>query len=279
MIRHRFVDAAGLRVHLAEAGEDGAPAVLLLHGWPQTSHLWRRVGPALAADHHVLMPDLRGFGGTEVTEAGMDPETFAADQVALLDALGITRAGLVGHDWGGYAAFLLAARHPDRIAAVLACNAPHPWMRVTPRVAAETWRAWYALVLASPLGPRLMRDTDLVARALRADTGGRGLTDEDLETFTAAFRAPERAAAAQRLYRGYLRAAAAAARGVADPIPELRVPAHLLFGTRDRAIGRALVEDFPGVEFVDAGHFVVDERPELVSRRAHELLDSVRQAL
>ena len=230
MIRHRFADAGGLRVHLAEAGDEGAPAVVLLHGWPQTSHLWRHVGPSLADRHHVLMPDLRGFGETEVTEDGMDPETFATDQVALLDALGIERAGVVGHDWGGYTAFLLAARHPGRITAVLACNAPHPWVRVTPRVAAETWRAWYALVLASPAGPQLMQHTDLVKKALAADTRGAGFTEEDLETFAAAFRPPQRARAAQRLYRSYLATAAAAARARAAPVPELRVPGHLLFG-------------------------------------------------
>jgi pimeloyl-ACP methyl ester carboxylesterase len=273
VIGHRFVDAGGLRVHLAEAGEQDAPPVLLLHGWPQTSHLWRHVGPALAErGHRALMPDLRGFGQTQVTENGMDPETFAADQVALLDALGIERAGVVGHDWGGYAAFLLAARHPERISAVLACNAPHPWVRVTPRVAAETWRAWYAVVIASPLGPHLMQRTDIVRRALASDTRGAGFTEDDLDAFAGAYRAPERARAAQRLYRSYLGLVSNAARGAAAPVPELRVPGHLLFGTRDRAIGRPLIDGFPNVELVDAGHFVVDECPELVSRRAHELL-------
>jgi pimeloyl-ACP methyl ester carboxylesterase len=274
VIRHRFVDAGGLRVHLAEAGDEAAPPVLLLHGWPQTWWLWRHVGPALASEHRVLMPDLRGFGETEVTAGGMDPETFARDQVALLDALGIDRAGLVGHDWGGFTAFLLAARHPERISTALVCNAPSPWARATPRMALELWRSWYAVVLASPAGPHLLGRTDLVKRALVQDTGGRGFTEEDLERFAAALRPPERARASQQLYRSYLRTVASVAGG-GDLVPRLQVPARLLFGMRDRAIARALVEDFPGVEFVDGGHFVVDECPELVSRRAHELLASV----
>jgi len=269
-VTHRDVDAGGLRVHLAEAGPPDAPPVLLLHGWPQTHRCWRHVVPLLAADHRLLMPDLRGFGRTEAPGTGMDPETFAADQLALLDALGIERAHLAGHDWGGYTSFLLAARHPDRIAAVLVCNAPHPWVRPRPRLLLEAWRAWYAVALASPLAGPLLRRTGLVARAIAGDTRGRGVTPEDLEAFAAALRPPERVRATQLLYRAYLRRLAAVARGGPAP-PPLRVPAHLLFGRRDRAIPTALVEGFPGVELVDAGHFVVDERPDLVARAARDV--------
>jgi pimeloyl-ACP methyl ester carboxylesterase len=271
-ITHEHVDAGGLRVHLAQAGPLDAPPVLLLHGWPQTHHLWRHVGPALATDHRVLMPDLRGFGATQAPGTGMDPETFAADQIALLDALGIDRVALIGHDWGGYTGFLLAARHPDRVTAYLACNTPHPWLKLTPRVALQAWRSSYAVALASPLGPLALRHTDLVARALRSETGGgTGLTDEDLRLFTDALRPPERARASQLLYRSYLRTLLGLARGGGEPVPRLTMPNALLFGQRDQAISRVLVEDLPGVVFVDAGHFVVDERPDLVVQHAREL--------
>jgi pimeloyl-ACP methyl ester carboxylesterase len=271
-ITHQKVDAGGLRVHLAQAGPQDAPAVLLLHGWPQTHHLWRHVGPALATDHRVLMPDLRGFGETQAPGTGMDPETFATDQIALLDALGIERVALVGHDWGGYAGFLLAARHPDRVTSFLACNTPHPWLTVTPRVALQAWRSWYAVMIASPLGPLALRNTPIVAEALRRETGGgTGLTDEDLRIFTDALRPPERARASQLLYRSYLRTLAGLASGRDDPVPHLTMPHTLLFGRRDQAISPVLVEDLPGVVFVDAGHFVVDERPDLVVAHAREL--------
>lgn len=276
-LRHRTVDADGLRVHLAEVGDPADPAVLMLHGWPQTHREWRHVGPLVAAEgYRVLMPDLRGFGETEITRQGMDPETFARDQVALLDALGIERAFLVGHDWGGYTGYLLAARHPDRIRAYLACNAPQPWAKVTPKLATELWRSWYALVIASPIGPELMKRTDVVKRALMADTRGEGFTEEDLEHFAAAFRPPERAAAASRLYRSYGKVAVRTLRGGGgNPVPPLRVPSRLLFGTRDQAISTELVRGAPGLELVpDVGHFIVDERPQLVAQRALDLFGS-----
>ncbi|TMK74421.1 MAG: alpha/beta fold hydrolase [Actinobacteria bacterium] len=94
-VEHRFVDANGLRVHVAEAGAQDAPPVLLLHGWPQHWYMWRRVMAGLRGEYRLLAPDLRGFGWTEAPGDGYDGETFAADQVALLDALGLERAHVV----------------------------------------------------------------------------------------------------------------------------------------------------------------------------------------
>ena len=83
-----------MRVHVAEAGpsDSAEPPILLLHGWPQHWYMWRRVIAGLRPTHRLLAPDLRGFGWSEAPGHGYDGETFAADQVALLDALGIERA-------------------------------------------------------------------------------------------------------------------------------------------------------------------------------------------
>ena len=75
--------------------------MLLLHGWPQHAWCWRHVIPLLADDHRLIAPDLRGFGWSDCPAGGYDPATFAADAVALLDALGVERAHVIGHDWGG----------------------------------------------------------------------------------------------------------------------------------------------------------------------------------
>jgi pimeloyl-ACP methyl ester carboxylesterase len=129
-VEHRFVEANGIRVHLAEAGSTDAPAVLLLHGWPQHWYMWRRVMAGLSGEYRLLAPDLRGFGWTEAPGHGYDGETFAADQVALLDALGLESAHIVGHDWGGWTAILLGILHAGRVDRTVVCNAPHPWSRV-----------------------------------------------------------------------------------------------------------------------------------------------------
>src|SRR5215207_4153514 len=156
-VEHRFVEANGIRIHVAEAGSPEAPAVLLLHGWPQHWYMWRRVMAALAGEYRLLSPDLGGFGWTEAPGHGYDGETFAADQVALLDAVELERAHVVGHDWGGWTAFLMGILHESRVSRMVVCNAPHPWPRLSPRLAAESWRAWYTWAIATPwLGRRLL---------------------------------------------------------------------------------------------------------------------------
>ena len=100
-VRRSFVEARGVRFHVTEAGPaDGRP-VIALHGWPQHWWCWRRLMPLLADRHRVLAMDLRGFGWSEPTRGGYRKEDLAEDVVGVLDALGVERANLVGHDWGG----------------------------------------------------------------------------------------------------------------------------------------------------------------------------------
>jgi pimeloyl-ACP methyl ester carboxylesterase len=106
-----------LRVSVQRTGV-GEP-MLLLHGFPHTKELWREVTPLLvAAGFQVLAPDLRGIGGSEVTEAGYDAITLAEDQVQLLDALSLETAHVVGFDLGAAPAFALAASQPARVMSV-----------------------------------------------------------------------------------------------------------------------------------------------------------------
>ncbi|WP_224362351.1 alpha/beta fold hydrolase [Hyalangium versicolor] len=109
----RRVSANAISVNVATAGD--GPAVLLLHGWPHTWEVWRPVLPALATTHRVIAPDLRGLGASDKPEEGYDLHTLADDVAALLDALGVERAAVVGIDLGAPIAFMTAARHRDRV--------------------------------------------------------------------------------------------------------------------------------------------------------------------
>jgi pimeloyl-ACP methyl ester carboxylesterase len=272
-VQHRFVDALGLRVHVAEAGPADAPPVLLLHGWPQHWYMWRRVMDALGGELRLLAPDLRGFGWTDAPGHGYDGETMARDQVALLDALEIDRVKVVGHDWGGWVAFLIGLLHPDRAERLMVCNAPHPWPRPSPRLLAEGWRSWYAVCLATPgIGPALLERTEFTKRALSPDT-------LEIELYADSMREPARARAVSSLYRYYLRGFRELLRGRWRAY-DLELPTLLLFGQRDFAIPWRLVagggheRHAPQlrVELApDAGHFIVDEKPQLVVERAREL--------
>jgi pimeloyl-ACP methyl ester carboxylesterase len=112
---HRTAELSGTRIHYLTGGS--GPVVLLLHGWPQTSHAWRRVAPLLA-DHTLVVPDLRGFGYSGKPASGYDASTIAADLRDLLAELGLERVIVVGHDWGAVFAYVLAASQPGVVAAL-----------------------------------------------------------------------------------------------------------------------------------------------------------------
>jgi pimeloyl-ACP methyl ester carboxylesterase len=274
---HRFADAGGLRVHYAEAGA-GEP-VLLLHGWPQHHYLWRGLIDRLRDRYRLIAPDLRGFGWTDAPGRGYDCETFAEDQIALLDALGIERVNVIGHDWGGWTTWLLAFAHPDRLRRAIACNIPHPWPKIDLGTAADqSWRGWYAAINAMPvLGPLALRRTRHAAGILRNGNVGTPFTAEEIELYVSQFRDPARARAASSLYRYYFRTFILGSRGGGSR-QRLTVPTRLLFGTHDRYISTRLIErgwqghaDDMDVELVDdSGHFIVDEKPDLVAQRAIE---------
>jgi pimeloyl-ACP methyl ester carboxylesterase len=113
---HHTAQVNGTRLHYVTAGD--GPAVMLLHGWPQTSHEWRHVTDLLAADHQVVAPDLRGFGASAKPATGYDAATIAADLAALSDHLGLRDVTVVGHDWGAVFAYVYAAQSPSQVAAL-----------------------------------------------------------------------------------------------------------------------------------------------------------------
>jgi pimeloyl-ACP methyl ester carboxylesterase len=278
-ISHRFVSAGGLRTHIAEAGS--GPPVVLLHGWPQHWWMWRRLIGPLAESHRVICPDLRGFGWTDAPPGGYDPEIFAIDVVALLDALGIDEpVDLAGHDWGGWTGFMLCLRHPERIKRLLALNIYHPFVRPTPGGSRNAWRFWYQWVLALPgLGPALIKRPWAGLRVLRW-VGSRQApwSEQELATYIDQFRERDRAVATSLLYRHSVRRLGPAVlRGVYRELT-MDTPGLILFGTDDHVQDARLLPGFEdnapnmSLELVPGvGHFIVDEQPDLVLARAREL--------
>lgn len=122
---HRFAQVAGRRIFYREAGPQTAPAVVLLHGTPASSHMYRNLIPALADRYHVIAPDYPGFGHSErpgVDEFDYTFDTLADHVDALLLHLGLTRYALYVQDYGAPVGWRLALRHPDRITAVVTQN-------------------------------------------------------------------------------------------------------------------------------------------------------------
>lgn len=117
----------GLRLQVQSVGQ--GPAVVLLHGFPDTHVVWRKqIAPLVAAGFRVLAPDLRGYGGSDAPQAvdAYRLEHICADILALLDGLGIARARIVGHDWGAVVGWMLCMQAPERIEQFVALSVGHP---------------------------------------------------------------------------------------------------------------------------------------------------------
>jgi pimeloyl-ACP methyl ester carboxylesterase len=281
-VGHRFIHANGIWIHVAEAGSADAPAVLLLHGWPQHWYMWRRVMAGLCDEFRLIAPDLRGFGWSETPGHGYDGETLAADQVALLDALQLERAHVIGHDWGGWTAMLLGILHADRVDRMVVCNAPHPWSRLSPAIVAELWRSWYTWLIATPVIGRRVLETAWIARQYMSINAGLPFDAEESEIYARSFRDPARAQAVVKLYRYYQRVVLETVRGRWQS-HRISAPTLLLFGERDASISTKLLPGYEShademrLELVpDSGHFIVDEKPELVTERARAWLQPGR---
>jgi pimeloyl-ACP methyl ester carboxylesterase len=279
-VEHRFVDTGRLRMHVAEAGS-GDP-LLMLHGWPQHWYEWRFQIPRLAEQYRVICPDLRGLGWSDAPPAGYEKENMAEDVVALLDALGLEEVRLVAHDWGGWIGFILCLHHPERFSRYLALNIPHPWGKLNVRSLASLWRFWYQWLIASPgLGERVVRRGRLARFMLTYGRPEAARKDEDIEAFLEPLREPARARASVQIYRTFqLREFLPVVRGRYRSM-RLKTKTLLLHGVDDPVIKPSFLEGYESytddmkLELVEnCGHFIAEDRAELVTQRALEFFGS-----
>ena len=260
------------------AGGTGNP-VVLLHGVPETSSCWNAIAPALAEDRRVLCPDLPGLGGSAYS-GPFDVASLVGQVMALLDAeLPGERIDLVGHDWGGSLALAMVGAHPDRFRSLVVANAP---FRKLPLV-----RAGHIPFFALPVAPELLfrfGGPHVVQTMFRAAwRSDRQLDPEVLAEYTAAYTDPGKVKAMLGYYRGVARprAAALVTRSSPPRPPQVRADRMLvLWGAQDPVlpvwVGESVTKDLGAscsmVTVPRAGHFVVEEAPEVCLEAIQELL-------
>jgi pimeloyl-ACP methyl ester carboxylesterase len=277
-VKHKFVNANGMKTHVAIAGK-GEP-VVLLHGWPQHWYAWRSVIPLLAEHYKVIALDLRGFGWTDIAWKGFEKENMADDVIHLLDAMGIERARIVGHDWGGWIGLLLALRRPERVEQLVAIGVGTPWTRPTLRTAIAMRRLAYMPLLAAPfLSQRLLeRHPGFVGRMLRRGASrGEAFTSKDLKIYARDLKSPTRARASALLYRTFLLRELVPMLAGRYRKSRLTVPTLLMRGRQDPVIPPRLVmgqeryaEDLRVEAVPKAGHYLPEERPDYVAEKVLE---------
>jgi pimeloyl-ACP methyl ester carboxylesterase len=262
-VTHEYLNAGGLRMHVALAGAQDAPPLLLVHGWPQNWWSWRHVIPPLAERFRVIAPDLRGFGWSEAPSDGYDKQQLASDLLALLDALELERVTWIGHDWGAFSGFLAALSAPERIERMLALCIPHPWVK--PNIGLLAVMLSYQGPISMPfLGERVA--DPMVRRILQFGRFGEPLDAADVDIF--AEHIPPAVTVA--MYRTFLtRELLPMARG-RYAHDQLQVPTTLILGKADavsRGVSPGAVDGQPNlrVELLErVAHWVPEQRPQAI---------------
>ena len=122
-IQDHSADVNGVTLHYLQAGDGERLPVVLLHGYAETSHMWRPLMPKLAGTHVVIAPDLRGAGQSSKPDGGYDKKTLAQDIHALVQKLGYPKVRIVGHDIGLMVAYAYAAQYPDEVDSIVLMDA------------------------------------------------------------------------------------------------------------------------------------------------------------
>ncbi|HEY0623294.1 alpha/beta hydrolase [Sphingomonas sp.] len=279
----RIALPTGVELDVATAGDPAAPAIVLLHGFPESHRTWRHQIPELAKTHFVIAPDQRGFARSSKPEgvANYAPDKTVADLLALADHFGKDRIVLVGHDWGGAIAWMAALQHADRVERLIIVNAPHPFV-----------------FQKSLFDDMEQRKASQYIRFFRDTSIDRGLTGKALEGFfdstfvkhvATAIAGEDRAAyldewgqpGAMTAMLNWYRASAIIVPAMDEtperptfldgPFPPVTQPTLVIWGVGDKALLPvqlegldALVPDLKVVK-VDAGHFVPWENPAAVN--------------
>ncbi len=266
------IDANGLSHHVIVEGD--GPAVLLLHGFPDTAEMWRAQISALGdAGFRTIAPDLRGRGNTEQPAWVEDYAlpNIVQDVVAIMDALGVERAHVVGHDWGAVVAWSLAAYLPERVSSLVALSVGHPGAVTRPTIEALQ-KGWYRLLFLSDSAETVLQQDDWYLMRTLLDG------QSNFERHRTTLSAPGALSAGLNWYRANLPIERLS--GGRSALPAVRADTLGVFGAHDRYLaedGMSRSEtqvrgSWQYERFDDAGHWLQTDESERFNRLLLEFL-------
>ena len=259
---HRTVEVDGARLHFVQGGK--GPAVVLLHGFPETWWTWREVMPDLARSHTVIAPDLRGVGCSSIGPAQYDSQRLAGDVHALVESLGIRNAAVVGHDTGGWVAYAYARQYREQVSHLVLSGAAIPGFGL------ERLLDFREPGQGLPHLPFFMQPEvpeSLIGGRERAYFG-RFITSAAMQRsgavdyYARSYARPGRLTAALGQYRALYLDAEANRRGAG---PSLTMPTLALSGVGETKMTaddlREVAQSVDETGIPDGGHYVQEERP------------------
>ena len=276
--------STGVTLNVALAGDRSKPAVVLLHGFPESHRTWREIAPRLEGDFFLVMPDQRGFAGSDRPQ---DVEAYEANKLiddvfALAEALGLERFALVGHDWGGAISWPAALRGDPRLTRLAIINAPHPVIFQKSLIEDSDQRAasQYISAFRSRMFEKAaegMGYDALFEKSFSRHVDLAIIPEAERRQYIADWAQPGGLTAMLNWYRASKMMVPPP--GVTLPLPQwllgafpkVEVPTLVIWGMRDQALLPLqlegldrLVTDLEIARIPDAGHFVPWEAPDAV---------------
>ncbi|WP_406632304.1 alpha/beta fold hydrolase [Amycolatopsis sp. WGS_07] len=261
----------GTSLHYRTAGS--GPAVVLLHGVPKTGYHWRYLVPKLTPQYTVVVPDLRGLGDSARPAGGYDSATMSDDVAALMTSLGHENYAVVGEDWGAVIGYQLAARHRDRVTALVFAEALFPGFgfedhtALTPENVASGMHLWHLGFYFQPDVPEMLiagHERELITYMIKFERSRPdSATPDAIEEYVRCYSMPGGIRAMLAIYRSMLVDAEQnrlAAQRKLD-IPALALGGSAFIGERAEAQMRIMADDVTGHVF-DAGHDLAEEVPD-----------------
>jgi pimeloyl-ACP methyl ester carboxylesterase len=273
--------STGVTLNVALAGDLARPAVILLHGFPESHRTWREITPRLEDDFYLVMPDQRGFAASD---RPLEVEAYATDKLvddifALADALSLERFALIGHDWGGAIAWPAALRGDPRLTRLAIINAPHPLIMQKSLIEDPEQRAASQYINAFR-DPGFERAVEAMGFATFFDKSFSKhvelsrIPEEEKRQYLADWSQPGALGAMLNWYRASRLIIPPPGMTVplpdwvVKPFPKVQVPTLVIWGMRDAALLPVqlegldeLVEDLAIVRLPNAGHFAPWEAP------------------
>ncbi len=264
---HHAAFVNGVKLHYVRAGD--GPLVVLLHGWPQTWYMWRKVIAPLAERYTVVAPDLRGFGDSGKPLDGYDPVNVAEDVHQLVRSLGFDALFLVGHDLGGPVAYAYAHAHPDEVKKLVILDVA---ITISDAEAAEYYRRLFHLSFhARPdIAVALVsgRERTYLTHFYRDCYNPGAFTHEDIDEYVACFSAPGALRASMAHY-GALPEGLEQRKEMAKTkltMPVLALGGAMSFGQGVVKSLERVATDVRGGVIEGAAHWVAEEQPEALLR-------------
>ena len=272
----KFADVNGVRIHYVVGGK--GPAVVLLHGFGQTGLMWRPIMPVLAQKHTVIVPDLRGAGGSGKPEGGYDKKNMAVDIHELTRSLGFDHVSIVGHDIGLMVAYAYAAQFPEGTDRLVLMDAFLPgigdWKNVW--LMRDLWHFhFYGAVPQALVTGRERTYLEHFWNDFAADPK-HSVSEADRQLYAAAFAQPGGVHAGMEYFRNFERDAQDFAALAKTP---LKMPVLVLTGEKASGPflieqGRLVASDVEGVIVPGSGHWLIDEAPAKVIPELAGFLDA-----